>query len=57
VSAILATTPLLCVAAVAGVHALWPAGIAPERIGWLGYAGAALVVLGSALTSLMGNKR
>ncbi|WP_176693289.1 DMT family transporter [Arenimonas terrae] len=57
VSAILATTPLLCVAAVAGVHTLWPASIAPERIGWLGYAGAALVVLGSALTSLMGSKR
>lgn len=57
VSAILATTPLLCVGAVALVHALWPQSIAPERIGWLGYAGAVLVVLGSALTSLMGAKR
>ncbi len=57
VSAILATTPLLCVGAVAAVHALWPESIAPERIGWLGYTGAALVVLGSALTSLMGNRR
>ncbi len=54
VSAVLATTPLLCVGAVAAMHALWPAGIAAERIGALGYAGAALVVLGSALTSLMG---
>jgi drug/metabolite transporter (DMT)-like permease len=56
VSAILATTPLLCVGAVALVHMLWPESIAPERIGALGYTGAALVVLGSALTSLMGRK-
>ena len=57
VSAILATTPLLCLGAVAAVHALWPAVIAPERVGVIGYVGAALVVLGSALTSLMGRKR
>jgi drug/metabolite transporter (DMT)-like permease len=57
VSAILATTPLLCVGAVALVHALWPGSIAPERIGWLGYTGALLVVLGSAATSLMGSRR
>lgn len=56
VSAILATTPLLCLGAVAAVHALWPASITPERIGWLGYTGAAMVVLGSALTSLMGRR-
>jgi drug/metabolite transporter (DMT)-like permease len=57
VSAILATTPLLCLGAVAAVHSLWPASIAPERVGLVGYVGAALVVLGSALTSLMGRKR
>ena len=52
VSAILATTPLLCLAAVAAVHALWPASITPEQVTALGYAGAVLVVIGSALTSL-----
>lgn len=57
VSAILATTPLLCVGAVAAVHALWPESIAPERIGAWGYVGAALVVLGSAATSLLGSRR
>lgn len=57
VSAILATTPLLCVGAVAMVHAFWPESIALERIGALGYVGAALVVLGSAATSLMGSRR
>lgn len=57
VSAILATTPLLCLGTVAAVHALWPASIASERVTLLGYAGAALVVLGSALTSLMGTNR
>jgi hypothetical protein len=56
VSAILATTPLLCLATVAGVHALWPASIASEHVTLLGYAGAALVVLGSAVTSLMGKR-
>ena len=56
VSAILATTPLLCLGAVALVHSIWPASIAPERVGVVGYVGAALVVLGSALTSLMGRK-
>ena len=55
--ACLATTPLLCVGAVAAVHALWPESIAPERIGAAGYLGAALVVLGSAATSLMGSRR
>lgn len=57
VSAILATTPLLCVGAVAAVHAFWPESIAPERIGAWGYVGAALVVLGSAATSLLGSRR
>ena len=32
VSAILATTPLLCLAAGAGVHALWPSVLAPARV-------------------------
>jgi drug/metabolite transporter (DMT)-like permease len=57
VSAILATTPLLCLGAVAVVHSIWPASIAPERVGVVGLAGAGLVVLGSALTSLMGRRQ
>ena len=56
VSAILATTPLLCIAAVALVHALWPHLLAPERISAIGYAGAALVVVGSATVSLLGRR-
>ena len=54
VSAILATTPLLCLGAVALVHAAWPQVIAAERVGWIGYGGAVLVVAGSAMVSLMG---
>lgn len=57
VSAILATTPLLTLGSVAVVHAIWPAAIAPAGVGALGYLGAGLVVLGSALASLMGRKR
>lgn len=57
VSAVLATTPLLCLGAVAAVHALWPASIAPEQVTALGYAGAAAVVVGSVLTSLMGQRK
>lgn len=57
VSAVLATTPLLCLAAVAGVHAVWPQAIAPERVGWVGYAGAVLVVCGSAAASLLGQRK
>jgi drug/metabolite transporter (DMT)-like permease len=53
VSAVLASTPLLCIAAAAAAHALWPAALAPERIGALGYVGAALVVGGSAAVSLL----
>jgi drug/metabolite transporter (DMT)-like permease len=56
VSAILATTPLLCIAAVALVHLGWPQLIAPERISALGYAGALLVVAGSAAVSLLGRR-
>jgi drug/metabolite transporter (DMT)-like permease len=54
VSTVLATTPLLCLGAVAATHALWPAQIAPEHVGWLGLFGALLVVTGSALSSLLG---
>jgi drug/metabolite transporter (DMT)-like permease len=54
VSAVLALTPLLTVLCVEAVHALAPGAVAPERIGLVGFAGAALVVLGSALSSLLG---
>ncbi|KFN49526.1 DMT family transporter [Arenimonas composti] len=57
VSAVLALTPLLCLGFAALVHALWPAAIAAERIGVIGLAGAGAVVLGSAATSLLGQKR
>ena len=56
VSAILATTPLLCLGTVAIVHAIWPGSMVPEQIGVAGYAGAVLVVLGSALASLMSRR-
>jgi drug/metabolite transporter (DMT)-like permease len=56
VSAILATTPLLCIAAAAIVHAGWPTLLAPERIGAIGFAGALLVVAGSAAVSLLGTR-
>lgn len=57
VSAILATTPLLCIAAVTVAHTLWPTLIAAERISAPGYVGAACVVLGSAAVSLLGARR
>lgn len=57
VSAILATTPLLCIGVVFAVNALWPTLIRPEAITWLGFAGAGLVVLGSTLTSLLGQRK
>jgi drug/metabolite transporter (DMT)-like permease len=57
VSAVLATTPLLCLASVALVHALWPTGIAAESVGWPGYLGAAAVVVGSGMSSLLGQDR
>jgi drug/metabolite transporter (DMT)-like permease len=56
VSAVLATTPLLCIAAVSAVHALWPAWLAPERIGTFGWIGAGLAVAGSAAVSLLGRR-
>jgi len=57
VSAILAVTPLLCLACVAIVHAMSPGIIASEHVTALGYIGAALVVAGSSLSSLMGQKK
>lgn len=57
VSAVLATTPLLCLAAVAAVHAAWPRILAPEPISAWGWIGALLVVAGSASVSLLGARR
>lgn len=57
VSVVLAVTPLLTMAVVAAVHALAPNLVDAERIGAAGYAGALLVVVGSALTSLLGTRR
>ncbi|ODS63580.1 MAG: hypothetical protein ABS41_05260 [Arenimonas sp. SCN 70-307] len=57
VSAILATTPLLCLGAVGLVHSIWPTAIAPETVGTAGWIGAGLVVLGSSLASLMGQRK
>ncbi len=57
VSAILAMTPVLCVASVAAVHALWPTLIASERIGLAGWIGAGLVVAGSAAASLLSRSK
>ncbi len=57
VSAILAVTPLLCLAVVAMVHAISPTTIASENVTALGYVGAVLVVIGSSLSSLLGQKK
>ncbi|MFC0676310.1 DMT family transporter [Lysobacter korlensis] len=57
VSAVLATTPLLCIAAVTAVHALWPQWLEAERITALGWTGAGLAVAGSAAVSLLGRRR
>ena len=57
VSTILALTPLLSLAVIAGVHSLWPSAIAAEHVAWLGYIGALLVVVGSAMSSLLGNRK
>lgn len=56
VSAVLATTPLLCLAVVAAVHALWPSMLGPEPMSALGWGGALLVVAGSATVSLLGRR-
>ena len=55
VSAILAVTPLLTLATIACLHGLGASGIAAEHVGAVGYAGALLVVAGSAMCSLLGN--
>lgn len=57
VSAVLALTPLLCIAVASVVTALWPTLLAPERIAPLGWFGALLVVAGSACVSLLGRRR
>jgi drug/metabolite transporter (DMT)-like permease len=57
VSAILAVTPLLTIAVVAAVHASWPEVIALEHVSAWGFVGAALVVAGSAMSSLLGGAR
>ena len=56
VSVVLSLTPLLTVATVEVVHAIAPALAKPERIALIGWVGAALVVAGSAVTSLMKSK-
>lgn len=53
VSVVLSLTPLLTVATVEAVHAIAPALAKPERIALLGWLGAALVVVGSVVSSLM----
>jgi drug/metabolite transporter (DMT)-like permease len=57
VSAILAVTPLLTIMVVASVRLLWPHVIALEHVSAWGYAGAGLVVAGSAMSSLLGAAR
>ncbi|KIH82394.1 DMT family transporter [Pseudomonas batumici] len=52
VSATLAITPLVTFAAVALAAWLWPGFVQAEDINGLGYGGALLVVLGSALVAL-----
>ncbi|MDR0256976.1 MAG: DMT family transporter [Stenotrophomonas maltophilia] len=52
VSATLAITPLVTFAAVALAAWLWPDYVMAEQINGLGYFGALVVVLGSALTAL-----
>ncbi len=57
VSVVLAVTPLLTLLTVHVVHAFAPNLVAAERLGWIGWTGAALVVAGSALASLAGERR
>ncbi|MCU7650134.1 DMT family transporter [Pseudomonas piscis] len=52
VSATLAITPLVTFTAVAWAAWMWPEYVHAEQINGLGYGGALLVVLGSALTAL-----
>lgn len=52
VSATLALTPLVTLASVATAAWLWPDYVKPEDLNGLGYGGAVLVVVGSAVTAL-----
>ncbi|MBD9414782.1 DMT family transporter [Pseudomonas sp. PDM16] len=52
VSATLSITPLVTFVAVALAAVWWPDHVQPEQINLLGYGGALLVVMGSALTAL-----
>ena len=52
VSATLALTPLVTFISVALAATWWPGHVLPEQVNALAYAGAVLVVLGSALTAL-----
>jgi drug/metabolite transporter (DMT)-like permease len=57
VSPIFATTPLLTLGFIALVHGVSPGLIRSEQITLLGYVGAMLVVIGSGLSSLLGNPK
>jgi drug/metabolite transporter (DMT)-like permease len=52
VSATLALTPLVTFAAVAAASRLWPDYVPAQQINLLGYGGAVLVVIGSAVVAL-----
>lgn len=52
VSAALSITPLITFAAVALAAFLWPLYVVPEELNWIAYAGALVVVAGSALVAL-----
>lgn len=52
VSATLAITPLVTLAAVAVAAALWPDYVQAEELNLLGYGGAVMVVMGSACVAL-----
>lgn len=52
VSAALSITPLITFAAVAVASLLWPLYVVPEELNWIAYAGALVVVAGSALVAL-----
>lgn len=53
VSVVLALTPLLCTTAVALAHRWLPNLVAAERIEWMGWIGALLVISGSITVALM----
>jgi len=56
VSLVLAITPLLTLGFVELGSRVWPEMLSPERIGTVGIVGALLVVSGSAVTSLLGQR-